>query len=366
MEIGSTGIVALQKLRCYKGIMDTHSVRSLSDDQLLRDLERAATSERNATVHLIALLAEMDSRRLYLQQGYSSLFTYCTACLLLSEHAAYGRIEAARATRKYPIILDRLADGSITLTTICLLSNHLSLQNHRQLLNAARHKTRREVEHQVAALRPMPDAPSAIRKLPEKTPPSEPEIAIDVSVQNARSIPVAPPTPEPRGAAPPMTAIVRPLALERYKVQFTIGPETHRKLRTLQDLMRHVVPNGDIGEIFDRALTVLLREVEQRKLARADHPREENKAKATGRHVPAAVKRQVWARDQGQCAFVGAKGRCDERGFLEFHHVIPFAEGGETTVANLQLRCRAHNDCEAREHFGWSLLRERMDYSSVT
>jgi hypothetical protein len=49
---------------------------------------------------------------------------------------------------------------------------------------------------------------------------------------------------------------------------------------------------------------------------------------------------------------------------LEFHHVIPFAEGGETTVADLQLRCRGHNDYEAREHFAWSLLRERMDYSA--
>ena len=56
-------------------------------------------------------------RRLYLQPGYSSLFTYCTRCLHLSEHVAYGRIEAARAPRKFPIILEHLADGSMTLTT---------------------------------------------------------------------------------------------------------------------------------------------------------------------------------------------------------------------------------------------------------
>jgi hypothetical protein len=44
---------------------------------------------------------------------------------------------------------------------------------------------------------------------------------------------------------------------------------------------------------------------------------------------------------------VGTHGRCSERGFLEFHHVIPFADGGETSVANLELRCRAHNQHEA-------------------
>ena len=55
--------------------------------------------ERRATAALVASLAELDERRLYLGEGYSSLFTYCTQCLRLSEHAAYSRIEAARERR---------------------------------------------------------------------------------------------------------------------------------------------------------------------------------------------------------------------------------------------------------------------------
>ena len=66
----------------------------------------------------------------------------------------------------------------------------------------------------------------------------------------------------------------------------------------------------------------------------------------TGRHIP-VLKREVWERDQGQCAFVGAVGRCTERGFLEYHHRIPFADGGATNLDNLELRCRAHNAFEA-------------------
>jgi hypothetical protein len=155
------------KSACYNGVMNTNTVRSLSDDELLHKVEAAAAAARGATVRLIALLAEVDDRRLYLQQGYSSLFVYCTRCLHLSEHAAYGRIEAARAGRKFPLILKRLADGSITPTTICLLSNHLTGDNHQQLLNAASHKSRRDVEEQVAALRPMNAVVSAIRKLPQ-------------------------------------------------------------------------------------------------------------------------------------------------------------------------------------------------------
>jgi 5-methylcytosine-specific restriction endonuclease McrA len=80
---------------------------------------------------------------------------------------------------------------------------------------------------------------------------------------------------------------------------------------------------------------------------------------AGSRHVPSAAKREVWARDGGQCAFVGAAGRCTETGFLEYHHVVPYADGGEATTANIQLRCRAHNAYEAGEWFGPLVARER-------
>jgi len=70
---------------------------TLSDTDLLSAVKRLAANERHATVELVAQLAEMDARRLYLGEGCSSLFTYCTQVLHLSEHAAYARIEAAHA-----------------------------------------------------------------------------------------------------------------------------------------------------------------------------------------------------------------------------------------------------------------------------
>ncbi len=61
----------------------------------------------------------------------------------------------------------------------------------------------------------------------------------------------------------------------------------------------------------------------------------------------------MWLRDGGQCAFGGRNGRrCRERVFLEFHHADPYAIGGETTAANLSLRCRGHNVHEAERAFG--------------
>src|SRR6186713_3196632 len=141
------------------------SFAHLTDAQLIDEVKLLTGRERNATALLIASLAELDARRLYLGEGFSSLFTYCTRCLHLSEHAAYGRIEAARAARKWPMILELLADGSLTLTSVCLLAKHLTADNHRQLLEAAKGKTKREIEQQIAALRPLPAVPSMVRKL---------------------------------------------------------------------------------------------------------------------------------------------------------------------------------------------------------
>jgi 5-methylcytosine-specific restriction endonuclease McrA len=155
---------------------------------------------------------------------------------------------------------------------------------------------------------------------------------------------------------------VKPLAPEQYKVQFTVGGATHDKLRRAQELLRHAVPNGDPAAIFDRALTLLIEQLERKKLAAAQRPRGDSVTRSKSRYVPASVRRAVWARDDGRCAFVGAQGRCEERGFLELHHVIPYASGGTTDTANLQIRCRAHNAYEAELFFGRrgpSIVRER-------
>src|SRR2546422_11251610 len=115
------------------------SLAGLPDAELLVQVKRLAQRERRTTADLVAHLAELDQRRLYLGEGCSSLFTYCTQILHLSEHAAYGRIGAARAARKFPILLGLLARGSVNLTAVGLLAPHLTPENHRELLDAARH-----------------------------------------------------------------------------------------------------------------------------------------------------------------------------------------------------------------------------------
>jgi hypothetical protein len=144
-----------------------------------------------------------------------------------------------------------------------------------------------------------------------------------------------------------------PIAAERYKVQLTIGAEAHEKLRRAQDLLRHVVPDGDLEVVFDRAISLLLEQLERSRVAAAIRPRGAPPPGSCGsRHIPAAVKRAVWARDEGRCAYVGSSGRCRETGLLQFHHREPFATGGRATTDNIELRCARHNALEAELFFG--------------
>ncbi|MBI3975693.1 MAG: hypothetical protein HY334_04805, partial [Armatimonadetes bacterium] len=215
------------------------AVGQLSNQELLAQVKHLAQHERKATAALVAHLAELDERRLYLAEGCSSLFTYCTQVLHLSEHAAYARIEAARVVRRFPGLLDRLEDGSVNLTTVGLLAAHLTGENPQELLDMARHKSKRQVEELVARLRPQPPVPSSVRRLPTAPPAaaSSPPLATaglqpagdgrDTAplgiVTTTRSGPSsAPATPDlsspattPSRARPPF---VTPLAPQRYKV----------------------------------------------------------------------------------------------------------------------------------------------------
>jgi hypothetical protein len=205
---------------------------------LLAETARAAGVERRATADLLALLAEVDRRRIYLGLGYSSLFMYCTRALHLSEPAAYMRITAARAAARWPAILTRLAAGDLTLTAVTLLAAHLTEENHEALLDAARHKTRRDIDRLVASLDPQPDVPPVLRRLPA---PAAPAASIATSLPAAEpDVLTAAARPRTRTssrfascyATPCRPVIRRPLSRGRFRCSgnSSSGPATARRI----------------------------------------------------------------------------------------------------------------------------------------
>ena len=356
--------------RITPGFNNAIACAALSDDELVERVRDLVACERRASVALIRSLVEFDSRRLYLREGCSSLFTYCTQVLHLSEGSAYNRIETARAARRYPNVLEALERGDLTLTAARLLAPHLTPANHVEILRAAKHRSKQGILELIASLTPRPAAATIIRRVASPLPAGDPAPAC-VAQQLERSLATTPSgsspassggddvaaMPAPRFCGP----LVTPLAPERYRLQVTLARETHDKLRRAQALARHIVPGGDVGAILDRALTLLIEDLERSRFARVAEPRQSSgESTPSGRHISAAVRRAVWQRDEGRCAFVGRTGRCRETAFLEFHHVAPYAAGGAATVDNIYLRCRAHSQYEARLYFGDTLVRERQ------
>src|SRR6266480_716346 len=98
---------------------------ALSDQDLLARPSALAGRERETLAELLAHLAALEARpAAYAAQGYGSLYGYCTQALLFSEDAACNRIDAARVCRRFPVILDMLASGAMTLTSLRLLRRH--------------------------------------------------------------------------------------------------------------------------------------------------------------------------------------------------------------------------------------------------
>jgi hypothetical protein len=321
----------------------------LTTNELIADMDRRARCEREDIAHLIADIAEFAARGGHLAAGYSSMFRYGREVLKFSEWEAYLRVEVAELARKYPVILAKLAEGAVHMTSVRLLAPHLRPENYQELLDAASGKTKQEVKELVSALAPRPDAPMTVRWLEQPVTGLQPLVSPSASSAPSPLPAVSAPASPPRAAAPRLE--MTPLSPGRCRLALTANRSTYEKFEQARDLLSHAIRDRDPGEVLDRALTLLIKEVERKKHGATDRPRRSRPAKPGSPYVPADVKRAVWRRDGGRCAFVGDTGRrCNETSCVQNHHLIPPWRGGASTVDNVQLRCAAHNRYEAGVH----------------
>jgi hypothetical protein len=414
-------------------------LQSIPDDELLHRLAELIGQSRRVEADIVAHIAEVDERRLYAREAFPSMFAYCMEVLHLSEAEAYLRISAARASREHPMLLTLLADGRLHLTAIAKLAPHLTRENRDGLLERATHRSKRQIEKQIAEIAPRPDVPAVVRRLPERS--TLPAAGLLVapnrgegSMLELRPDAVAAPEQDPvralgpdgvgapeqgpvlelgpdavvaseteaeagqdkaavshgalhthfaavaahatavaATASPVSRSVVQPLSPGRYKVQFTASAEFHHKLERLRALMGSRVPDGDLAAVIEQAVTEKLERLEARRFAQTKAPRKgpaktetepgispaprhsppETDPSPSSRHIPAAVRRAVRERDGGRCRYVDEQGRrCKERDRLEFRHRHPFGLGGDHSVANVGLMCRAHNAYMAEYDYG--------------
>jgi hypothetical protein len=420
--------------------MNVHDIEDLKDGELIIGLKNALARQRYETARLIAFISEVDARGIYRDHGYSSMFEYAVRALHMSEGEAFPRIAAGRLIRKYPRLLGMLSRGELHLCGIRLAGPELTPDNHDELLDALRFKSKREIECLLAARSPKPDVNNEIRKLPRRASeaPATPALAGVLEPASARAEPSQNPTlgvgvmsavvgTTPAAAAiptgtsissPAATAVmddaaaalipmqpyavtdpavatdgrpaigsvvrpaasaVQPLGGDRYKVQFTASQRVRDKLEQARHLLKQQVPDGDLAEICERALDLLIAERMKQRFAVGPKPRMRKVAgkpakeperspsgreglRPESRHIPHEVRRAVLARDEGRCTFVSVDGRrCAQRGALQFHHKEPYARGGKATLDNIALLCGPHNALRAEQDFGRGWIARRID-----
>ncbi len=354
---------------------DRYRLVALGNDQLVAALSALVRRENDALSDLLAHLAELDERHLYLDLGFTSLFAYCTEELGLCKSAAGRRITAARVCRKYPEAFERVARGELQLSVLSILNQHLNPKNATGLFNASSNKSYEQVELLLAARFPKPDVRDLIRRLPAKSEArtaSTPDIgsglnatplasslaaervagASDRQQTQSEMAPAIPAMPE-RGR-------IEPLSRDRFGVHFTADAAFRELVEEVRALASHGQPKGELLPLMKRALEAYRSELRKSRFGVGRKPRrapsanaKTRKATTRSRHIPADVAREIYRRDGGSCTFVSEDGRrCGTKRLLEIDHVKPWAEQGESTVENLRLRCRAHNLHSARSHFG--------------
>lgn len=312
-------------------------LRRLTDAEVLSRMDELASHERDAVADALACLAEVDRRKCYASLGYSDLFEYAVAHLKYSRGAAYRRVHAARAAERYLELYQDLREGTIPLSIVALLDDHLSGgKTDQETIAGCRGKTSRQAEEWLASRQsPAPPVPDRVRVRPPM-PNAQEDLLSAMSGAQGQGPSALAPRPQPT-----------------YEHTFTASARLHRALERLKEVLASKYPLGSLGEVLTEAVEDYLSRHDPSLNLAEELPEAAKDAVSTTRHIPRAVRDAVWSRDGGRCTFVSAGGRrCECRRALQIDHIIPFSEGGKTTLSNLRLLCPEHNQLERRRKLG--------------
>ena len=322
--------------------MDRYSRTGLADASVLSNLKSNDATNRSSLADLLADLGEVDERKLWRDVAYSSLHEYCVEELNWTDDEAYKRVRVAQVARQFPPIFHAIADGRLNLSGVLLLKTQLTEENVGELIAAAARKTRRQIEQLLADRAPKPDVPTRI----------------DATHSATGATPSLNLAPGPISITPTK---LEPLGGQRIGLHTMIDDETSDLLQRAQDLLG----DREVPAILKRGLKLLVAHLEKRKFGLTDRPRPSSKTSDDPDSIPAHVKRTIHARDGGRCTYVCPKTgkRCASCRRLEYDHIIPRARGGKSTIDNLRLRCRAHNQLAAEQEFGRAFVQKKRNES---
>ena len=346
--------------------MHRYSRMHLPPEVAMGNVDAIDLEEKSRVAEGIALIAVLDHRKDYLAAGYSCMRNYCMGRLHMSEGRALRRIQVAKAALRFPEVFECLADGRLSVATAAVLAPHLEPETAAELLAASAFQSRDEISRLLAA-RSNPSAAALAKPVgellvePTSCQHAPGHVISHLNHCNGVSGDCTASGQRQAQMELPRRGRVSPSATGEYDVRLTITPAEHEELVRAQALLGHAVPSGDPALVYARAITHYLAHLEKQRLGVKPGAAVEA-GSARGRAIPKALRRLVWERDGGRCAFVSADGhRCEEIRRLEVDHITPVSLGGESTPDNLRLLCSCHNAYEAERVLGREHVQRRRE-----
>ena len=328
-------------------------VSELSDKELVSNTMVLLGKEKEILHKLLLLFGEIDKRKLYRDEGYSSLFVYLRDGLGYSKAAAYRRFEAARFLRKRPELYGDLQSEALTFSSLVELAKCEGNEDVEEIIRESKGQSLQEVAKRVERA----VAPTVKARAREK-------VRV-VKVKKAEPLPILSQVEESEGRS----SAAEPIE-EFYEVSFQADEEfmaLYQEAKAvagglnMKDVMKPVLKDftkrNSPKEKIKRREARATRKDKGETTSEVSAPRDKQEARS--RHIPEAIRDQVFVRDECRCTYVSPDGvRCTETTNLEVDHKKPFSLGGTHELPNLRLLCKAHNQLHAEKTLGKEFMEQ--------
>ena len=353
-------------------------IKKLSNQQLLSRTKFLVQKERNTHIQILHHLDEIDSRKLYLELGFSSLFDYAIKELGYSEGAAYRRIKAMKLCRDLPDTESRLQSGKLSLSSACQLQAFFEKQAKK--IKTEKSKKEDKKTDGISKIAQNGFTISQQEFSTEGQKDNKPSLFLNIEekkhlVKRAEGCSTRA-TMKLLSQVDPSLSVskeqARFLGNRKVEIKLVIDESCHKKLEELKSFLSHKSPVLSHAEL----LSILLEEAlekhnPRRKKVRKTMKKEKvtsaqkweyrNKSKQINRAIPTHLKKHIWERDEGRCTYVHpqTKRKCSSKHLLQIDHIRPFSLGGKSEVSNLRLLCAGHNQLRSEKTFG-----RKINYTS--
>ncbi len=318
--------------------MDKCALRKLDLNALNLEAVKAVESCQKSEAYLLRVIEVVSERELHLDCGLPSLYSYCTRLLHISDGIAYALIAVINKGKEVPELIAAVESGKVSLSKAKKICSVITPKNHKEWIDLATYETSRVIERCVAGANPK----EAVKESAQYKSADRIEFKLGVSEEWMELLG----TTKDLLSQKQSRAVTSEEALLFVMREFN---DKHNPVKKAERAMARVQKKAALD--LQKAKT----ELAEQQCPGTVTPSESADKKPM---MAKSIKRKplkrltihaVNHRDQGQCTHVSEFGRCEERRWLDHHHIIPVSQSGSNEIENLTTLCHAHHKMQHRE-----------------